>query len=108
MQMRVVFQVYSKVVIIFAACIMIFTAPFTKFIALFITLPDPVLGAVMAILLVLISAVGKYINNNCSRENQYFSFNRYVPILSMKIFLKIFSLTYFLYVFKKYYNPFDP
>lgn len=62
--MRVVFQVYSKVVIIFAACIMIFTAPFTKFIALFITLPDPVLGAVMAILLVLISAVGKYINNN--------------------------------------------
>jgi len=37
---------------------------FTKFIALLVTLPDPVLGAMTSVILVLIGAVGKYLYLN--------------------------------------------
>ncbi|MBO8666570.1 xanthine permease, partial [Staphylococcus aureus] len=57
-----------------AACIMIVASIFTKFIALLVTLPDPVLGALTSVLLVLIGAVAlsnlQFINLN-SLRNMY-------------------------------------
>ncbi|XP_060838870.1 solute carrier family 23 member 2-like isoform X2 [Rhopalosiphum padi] len=67
-------QVCSRNVIGLAACIMIFLSTFTKLIALLITLPDPVLGAMTSVLLVLIGAVAlsnlQFINLN-SLRNMY-------------------------------------
>ncbi|XP_050428460.1 solute carrier family 23 member 1-like isoform X2 [Adelges cooleyi] len=74
-------QVCSRIVIQYAAVILIFIAPFTKLVALLITLPDPVLGALMTVLLAMVAAVGlsnlQFINLN-SMRNLY--------ILSMSMF----------------------
>ncbi|XP_025208923.1 solute carrier family 23 member 2-like [Melanaphis sacchari] len=67
-------RVCSRKVIGFAACIMIFMSTLTKLIALLITLPDPVLGAMTSVLLVLIGAIAlsnlQFINLN-SLRNMY-------------------------------------
>lgn len=67
-------RVCSRNVIGLAACIMIVMSMFTKIIAVFVTLPDPVLGAMTSVLLVLIGAVAlsnlQFINLN-SLRNMY-------------------------------------
>lgn len=67
-------RVCSRNVIGLAACIMIVASMFTKFIALLVTLPDPVLGAMTSVILVLIGAVAlsnlQFINLN-SLRNMY-------------------------------------
>ncbi|CAH1713111.1 solute carrier family 23 member 1-like isoform X3 [Aphis gossypii] len=67
-------RVCSRNVIALAACIMIFVSTFTKLIALLITMPDPVLGAMTSVLLVLIGTVAlsnlQFINLN-SLRNMY-------------------------------------
>ncbi|VVC37374.1 Xanthine/uracil/vitamin C permease [Cinara cedri] len=74
-------RVCSRNVIMCTGCLMILVSPFTKIIALFLTLPDPLLGAVTSVLLVLITAVAlsnlQFINLNSIR-NMY--------ILGMSIF----------------------
>ncbi|XP_015367235.1 PREDICTED: solute carrier family 23 member 2-like [Diuraphis noxia] len=67
-------RVCSRNVIGLSACIMIVVSTFTKLIALLVTLPDPVLGAMTSVLLVLIGAVAlsnlQFINLN-SLRNMY-------------------------------------
>ncbi|XP_050533537.1 solute carrier family 23 member 1-like isoform X2 [Daktulosphaira vitifoliae] len=65
-------QVCSRIIIQYAAMILILIAPFTRLIAFLITLPDPVLGALMSVLLAMVAAVGlsnlQFINLNSMRN----------------------------------------
>lgn len=55
----------------YAGIMMILISPFTKVVAVFVSLPDPILGAVTAVLLTLITAVGKYIQ----QRRRWFNIN---------------------------------
>uniref|UniRef100_A0A2S2QYL4 Solute carrier family 23 member 1 n=1 Tax=Sipha flava TaxID=143950 RepID=A0A2S2QYL4_9HEMI len=86
-------QVCSRNVIVYAACLMILISPFTKLIALLVTLPDPVLGAVTSILLVLITAVAlsnlQFINLNSIRNMYILGMSMFFGLTLPKYFLSV-------------------